>query len=255
MHAVVSAKPRLLTFVSIQNPHFAQLSPGPFWMIWVICLFKAGPVWNHCIQFFSMTNNLQNLLAGARIPGSIQSVSTITRDSEFRHSLGLKHSPSMSIDSLRFLIQKFVWFSDTPCMFAVPCYSLVCKGSIPTMRMDRGSLVQLRAAKKQTGETQQIDMILINAFCNFFWALELIISLGIYWFLMFWYVLYFPKFDRPLFLFLQADRVAGETIMHGDTVYIKAWIGTTFDFDASWCFHPQTNVTLRRLWQDDMLVN
>lgn len=181
MHAVVSAKSRLLTFVSIQNPHFAQLSPGPFRMIWVICLFKAGPVWSHCIQFFSMTDNLQNLLAsGARIPGSIQSVSTITRDSEFRHSLGLKVHRFIA-----FSYPQFVWFPDIPCMFAVPCYSLVCKGSILTMRMDRGSLVQLRAAKKQTGETQQINTILINAFCNFFWTLELIILLGIYWFLMF----------------------------------------------------------------------
>jgi hypothetical protein len=53
------------------------------------------------------------------------------------------------------------------------------------------------------------------------------------WYLLVFNVLYFPSFDRPLFRFLQADTVAGETIMHGDTVYIKAWIGTTFDFDAS----------------------
>lgn len=66
-------------------------------------------VWMHSRTVLDDLGDL--FVQGARIPGSIQSVSTITRDSEFRHS------------------------------------------SIPTMRMDRGSLVQLRAAKKQTGET------------------------------------------------------------------------------------------------------
>ena len=53
---------------------------------------------------------------------------------------------------------------------------------------------------------------------------ELFVLLDIYWCSMFCISQSLPI---PCSAFLQTGTAAGETIMHGDTVYIKAWIGMT----------------------------
>ena len=87
-------------------------------------------------------------------------------------------------------------------------------------RFSRPASGSKKTNRRNTANKYDTDKCILHFFLN----------IGIYY--ITWYLLVFDMFCIFQALTVLCS-VAGETIMHGDTVYIKAWIGTTFDFDAS----------------------